>query len=580
MPVAANVYQLRRALPIAVWLVLTSLGGCTGEILDPPRGFGSGDRSGNGLGPGSNDPANLAPPTAGPSVTVGEVDIEPGRVVAHRLNRLEYNNTIRDLFFGLELRPADAFPVDNYAEGFDNNAEELSMSNLLLEKYLAAADQVVTAALAAPQVRERLLPCSLEQEGRDCAHSALQTFAERAFRRPLEEDELSPYLDLLEIAAEEGDGEEAGLTLALRAILISPSFLYRIEPDPPAGTSRTLNDFEVASRLSYFLWSSMPDESLFAHSRAGALRTAEQIRAQVARMLDDEKASALVDNLAGQWLFARQLPELHPDPEVFGDGAWDEPLRAAMQAEMHAFLREILLGDRPVTDLLGTDFTYANQRLGEHYDWQNAEDMGEALTRVTPGDDRRGGLLTQAGWLTVTSHPDRTSPIKRGKWILSQLLCQEPPPAPPGVESLEKVPTTGSLRQRLAQHSAVEPCKTCHALIDPLGFALEHYDAIGRWRDDDAGFAIDATGVIPGTDVAFDGAAELVQALQEDPRFFRCLTQKLLTFAAGRGMKPSDAPALDHFTDAFKKQGQRFRDLIEIVAASPLMTMRGGKGEP
>ena len=324
----------------------------------------------------------------------------------------------------------------------------------------------------------------------------------------------------------------------------------------------------------------MPDEELFARSRAGSLQTAEQIRGQVVRMLDGEKADALVDNLAGQWLFSRQLPEVNPDPTVFGSGAWDEGLRTAMQAEMHLFLREVLFGDRPVTDLLAAEFTFANQRLGEHYGWDEAEDLEEQLTQLSPEDGRRGGLLTQAGWLTLTSHPDRTSPIKRGKWILNQLLCQEPPPAPPGVEDLSNVPATGSLRERLAQHSAAEPCRTCHAMIDPLGFALEHYDAIGRWREDDDGFPIDATGVIPGTDVAFDGAAEMAEGLMQDPRFYRCLTQKLLTFAAGRGMKGSDAAALDHFTGAFREGGQRFRDLIEIVAASPLMTMRGGKGEP
>jgi hypothetical protein len=196
------------------------------------------------------------------------------------------------------------------------------------------------------------------------------------------------------------------------------------------------------------------------------------------------------------------------------------------------------------------------------------------------GSIRRGGLLTQAGWLTVTSHPDTTSPTKRGKWIVSELLCQAPPLPPPGADTLPPPANGTSLRERLAQHATVEPCRSCHMLFDPLGLALENFDPIGRWRDTDAGARIDASGVVPGTDVPFDGPAALAEALRKDPRFARCLTRKLLTFALGRGMEPADAPALDYLTARFAAGGYRFRGLVETIASSPLMTMRGGRGEP
>jgi hypothetical protein len=524
----------------------------------------------------------LATPTGGPEVMVGEVSVEPGRVVAHRLNRVEYNNTVRDLFFGMDLRPAEGFPVDNFAEGFDNNAQELRMSNLLLEKYLEAAEKIVPAAMASTSVRGRMLGCDLGQDS-GCARRTVAAFAERAFRRPVAEADLAPYLGLIEVARRQGDGPEVGLQLALKAILVSPSFLYRIEPDPPQATTRGLDGWEVASRLSYFLWSSMPDDELFARARAGALREPDEIGTQVRRMLADRKAGALIDNLAGQWLYTRQIPELNPDPALFPEDVFDASLREAMRQETHLFLREILLGDHSALDLLRADFTFANRRLAVHYGLPDASDLdgdferieGEGLTSA-----RRGGLLSQAGWLTVTSHPDTTSPTKRGKWIVSELLCQAPPLPPPGADTLPPPANGTSLRERIAQHAAVEPCRSCHMLFDPLGLGLENFDPIGRWRDDDAGAPLDASGVVPGTDLAFRGPAELAEALQKDPRFPSCLTRKLLTFALGRGMEPSDAPAIEYLTGQFAGNGHRFRKLVELIARSPLMTMRGGRSEP
>jgi hypothetical protein len=509
-------------------------------------------------------------------VPVGKID--PGRVVAHRLNRVEYDNTVRDLFFGLDVHPAAAFPVDNYAEGFDNNAEELRMSNLLLEKYMDAAAQVVNAAFASAPVRARLVPCDPVKDGEAaCAKRAVGAFAERAFRRPIPDAELAPYLKLVDLARAQGDAFDVGIRVALRALLVSPNFLFRLEPDPPRGMVRALDGFEVASRLSYFLWSSLPDDELFGRARAGALASPDELVRQVRRMLADKKADALVDNLAGQWLYTRQLPELTPDPVRFPPAAFDDNLREAMRAEMHLFAREVFLGQEGAAALLRSSFTFANRRLAQHYGLPEAASLGAPLQKVALTSDRRGGLLTQGGWLTVTSHPDMTSPVKRGKWILGELLCEEPPPPPPGVDNLEKTPQTGSLRQRFEQHRQAPACKSCHSLIDPMGFALEHYDAIGRWRDSDGAFPIDATGTLAGTDVAFDGARALASALEKDPRFARCVLRKLLTYALGRGVVASDGPAFDSLLDGFVRGGLKVPALLEALAASPLMTQRRGE---
>ncbi|HEY0710105.1 MAG TPA: DUF1592 domain-containing protein [Polyangia bacterium] len=567
----------------ALWLALFASTACVGEITESPSSAGAG-------GPGTVTPTGApldptAPPppaTSGPTVVVGNVAIDPGRVVAHRLNRVEYDNTTRDLFFGLPLKAAAAFPIDNFAEGFDNNAQELGMSNLLMEKYLDAADALVKAAFADATVRAKLVPCRLDATdaaaNEACAQKSLATFLERAYRRPVAADDLAPYQKLMNTARGDGDRADVQLQLAMRAALVSPGFLYRVEPDPPQGKTRALGDFEIAARLSYFLWSSMPDDELMRQARAGALQKPDEVTRQVKRMLADGRAAALVDNLAGQWLYARQIPELTPDTTLFP--GFDAGLRDAIRTEMTMFLREILLGGGSALTLLKANFTFANRRLAEHYGLPEARTLGTDFVRVPLTTDRRGGLLTQAGWLTVTSHPDSTSPVKRGKWILSELLCIEPPPPPPNVGDLTRVPQTGSLRERFSAHTNDPTCAGCHSLLDPLGFGLENYDAIGRWRDRDSGAAIDATGTMPGSNERFATPAELATAVQKDSRFARCLTRKLLTYAVGRGMGSADAPAIDALTERFARGGHRFTELIELVAQSPLMTMRGGSSQP
>lgn len=425
--------------------------------------------------------------------------------------------------------------------------------------------------------RDRILICDPASDDADdvCVRDILERFAERAFRRPVTAQEIDKLMSFVALAKSNGDTVEGGIQLALRAILTSPHFLFRVEvdPEPASASAHPLSDYELASRLSYFLWSSMPDDALFAAAKQGLLQDPAQIRAQVERMLDDPRADQLVTNFAGQWLYTRNLRDHQPDAAAFP--GFDEQLRASMKTETELFFREFLKGDLPVGQMLNADFTYLDDRLAAHY---GLPPVGEEFTRVKLDDKARGGLLSQGSILTVTSFATRTSPVKRGKWVLTQLLCSEPPPPPPGVEGLkqETVPT-GSTRDRLEAHRQNPACAACHNIMDPLGFGLEHYDGIGAWRDDENGFPVDATGTMP-TGETFDGVAGLTAILADDTRFSTCVAEKLFTYALGRGRVKGDAPHLDHINEQFAAEGQRLRDLIAIIATSEPFRLR--RGEP
>jgi hypothetical protein len=291
-------------------------------------------------------------------------------------------------------------------------------------------------------------------------------------------------------------------------------------------------------------------------------------------MLADPRAEALVENFAGQWLFIRALADHNPDYQRYP--SFDEALRASMAAEAKAFFREFLQQDTPLPAMLAADFTYLDDRLATHY---GLPPVGPDLTRVVLPTDRRGGLLKQGGLLMVTSYPTRTSPVKRGKWVLTNLLCSEPPPPPPNVEGgldSGEIPA-GSIRDRMKAHLVAPSCRACHETMDPIGFALEHYDAIGAWRDKDDVYAIDATGELPGGKT-FDGAAQMSSLLAEDPRFGACAATKLFTYALGRGTTPADAPYINEIAGDFKADGSRLRDLVKLVATSEPFRLR--RGEP
>ncbi|MFN0051634.1 MAG: DUF1592 domain-containing protein [Planctomycetales bacterium] len=436
-----------------------------------------------------------------------------------------------------------------------------------------------------PASHVRLITCRPASPAQipDCARTILRPLATRAFRRPARDDEITRLVRLVEAVVEEGDSFERGLQVAIQGILVSPHFLFRIELDlepHDARGVRTLNDFELATRLSYFLWSSLPDDELFRLAEAGTLRQEGQLAAQVRRMLKDPKASALVDNFASQWLHLRTLKTIHPDQQQFPQ--FDEALRAAMEQETRLFFESIVREDRSVMEFLDADYTFLNERLARHYGLPGVS--GEEFRKVTLTTPERGGLLGQASILLVTSNPTRTSPVKRGKWVLENLLDAPPPPPPPGVPELneaKEVVLSGSLRQRMEQHRANPACAACHTQMDALGFGLENYDPIGAWRTKDGAFDIDASGTLPGG-VSFKTPAELKAVLKgRQVDFRRCLAEKLLTFALGRGLEFYDQCTIDRITHNVAANHDRFSALVlEIVLSDPFQKRRGKEQGP
>ncbi len=502
---------------------------------------------------------------------------DPGRVTLRRLNRTEYNNTIHDLL-GVHFHPADDFPSDDVGNGFDNIGDVLTVPPLLLEKYLAASEKLVSAALAAPELRKRIFICQPKsnKEYDECARKILSTFARRAYRRPLVPGEVERLAGFVQLAQSQGDSFDKGIELALQAILTSPHFLFRIERDPrstkgSSGFTYEINNFELATRLSYFLWSTMPDEELLAEAKAGSLR--KNLDKQARRMLKDPRSGALVDNFAGQWLQLRNLKNLAPDRDLF---RWDDELRAALQKETELFFKAIMDEDRSILDLIDADFTFLNERLAEHYGIAGVK--GKEFRRVKLEHSVRGGLLTQGSILTLTSNPTRTSPVKRGKWILENILGTPPPPPPPNVPELSEdkaITASAPLRKRMEQHRANPNCATCHERMDTLGFSFENFDAIGAWREKDSGFPIDPSGTLPDGRV-FKGPAELKAILKtRKDQFSRCLTEKMLTYAVGRGMESYDKCAMDQIVASLAKNDCRFSSLvIEIVKSEPFQKRR------
>jgi hypothetical protein len=408
-----------------------------------------------------------------------------------------------------------------------------------------------------------------------CARQVLAAFAPRALRRPVAEDELARLVALYDGARTDGDPFAQAMTQPLQALLTSPHFLFRVEldPDPQSTIPHPLSEYELASRLSYFLWSSMPDDDLFAAAAESRLHDQDELSRQVVRMLADPKAAAFVENFAGQWLWLRNLPSAQPDPTLFP--SFDEPLRDAMRMETESFFRDLLGGGAGMDRLLTADWSFVNDRLAAHY---GMDPVGSDQPQKVPLPDERRGLLGQGSLLTVTSHATRTSPTRRGKWVLEQLLCDAPPPPPNGVNRNldDEGITTGTLRQRLEAHVKNPTCAACHTTIDPVGFGLEHFDAIGAWRDLDSGLPVDATGNL-GTKT-FDGAVEEGDVVAGDSRFPSCVAQQVATYALGRPMLYEDKGRLDQLTADFAATGYRLPELIRLVVTNEAFRMR--RGEP
>ncbi len=406
----------------------------------------------------------------------------------------------------------------------------------------------------------------------------MSAFAARAFRRPLRPDEIKPYVELT-LAATKEDPFDRAIQTGLTAILVSPHFLFRIEqPGNPSEGADPLpiGAYELASRLSYFLWSSMPDEELFRTAADGSLLKQDVLEGQVRRMLRDPKAQALVANFAVQWLNLALLDAANPNRKIFKD--FDRDLRADMRRETELFFESIVRDDRSILDLLNGRYTFLNERLAKLYGIAGVD--GEQFRLVSLTGTPRAGVLTQASILTLTSQPTRTSPVKRGKWILETMLGAAPPPPPPNVPELaatEKANPKASLREQLAIHRDNPKCSICHKVMDPLGFGLENFDGIGRWREKEKGRPIDASGELPGG-VSFRGPIELVGVLaKRQDAFRRHLSRTLLTYALGRGLEYYDDCAVDRIVEATREHADRFSVLVnEIVRSEPFLKRRGG----
>lgn len=553
--------------------------GCTGTVgrsegdwtPDRPGSTGGSKPSGGGnTSGGGSATAGVGNQgtTGGPAAKMPGVD--PGRVPLHRLTVTQYNNTLADLL-GTSLRPGDRFPSDFAGETeFDNNAAHLTVSPLIVALHEAAADELVEEAWKTPEGKKRISSCD-PGSGTGCVKEMAAGFGGRAWRRPLVESEIDALAGLFEKVKTAGlDADEAAKTVA-KAILLSSKFLYRLEldPEPTATKARPLNGYEVASRLSYFLWNTMPDEALFTAARANKLSSDADLEAQVERMLASPKAEGFARSFGGQLMATAQIEKHDVDKQSFT--SWDPALAQAMRREVELFFGNMVEENRPVSELFLARHTYVNARLAKHY---GLSAPATEWAKVDTKDSPRGGILGFGGMLTATSLPTRTSVVQRGVYVAEALLCTDFPEAPPDVPALPDgmaaKPTTQ--RERLEIHRQDPQCNACHQIIDPVGFGLERFDAIGAYRELDEGKPIDDTGLLPGG-TAFRGTRELAGVLAKDPRSAACFVERLTSYALGRHMRESDKPYLEGIGGADARSAG-FKDLVVRLAASDVFRQR------
>ena len=422
--------------------------------------------------------------------------------------------------------------------------------------------------------RKKILVCD-PATGQACVTRIVTEFAHRAFRRPVTKGEVDSLLEFVALAMGEGESVEQGIQLAIQAALVSPNFLFRLEHDAnplDAVNAHPVAEVELASRLSYFLWSTMPDDELLGLAEKGKLRAG--LDGQIKRMMADPRAAAFASNFAGQWLETRNLDSVKPDPVKFPE--WGPELRDAMRTETNLFFEYVLRENRPLADFLDARYTFLNERLAKHYGIDGVS--GGDFRRVDLATDRRGGILSQASVLTVSSYPTRTSPVIRGKYILQNVLGAPPPSPPADVPILDEsaVGTKASMRQQLEQHRANASCSVCHNRMDTLGFGLENYDAIGRWRTTDGKFPIDVAGTFP-SGKAFATPAEMRVLLRDEvPEFARCITEKMLIYALGRGLESYDQRTVDAILRKVAVDKYGFQSLVfEIAKSLPFQSRRG-----
>ena len=503
--------------------------------------------------------------------------LAPAPTMIRRLNREEYSATVRDLF-DLQIDVTELFPVDGAGgEGFDNAAETLFLSPLHSEKYLEAAKYVLDAASKEFKSRDRIFVArpgdGVSEE--EAARRILVEFLPRAFRRPIGEEEIEPYVDLFRRAREQGRDFEPAVFFSLRAALVSPLFLFHVDP---AEGGPELRQYALASRLSYFLWGGPPDELLFDIAAAGKMDDANVLRRLVPRMLRDDRALEFFTRFVEQWLRTRELSGTHrPDLELFPEYASNEELRSDIRLQPVFFFRQVFREDRSLLDFIDSDGTILTRDLIDHFglDVEKKERGKNPDWMDLPEGSSRGGLLGMPAVLAVSSHPYRTSPVLRGAWILDSMLGTPPPPPPPNVPPLEERKegdAPRSVREMLQQHSANPTCATCHERIDPLGFTLENYDVIGRWRDDDGGAPIDAEGVLPDGSAAVGPDGLKAALLERKELFVRNLTKRMLGYALGRGLAPADACAVETIVTRVAERDYQAWELVrEVVLSEPFL---------
>jgi cytochrome c553 len=497
----------------------------------------------------------------------------PGGIPIHRLNRTEYANVVRDLL-DINVDSVSMLPADDTAYGFDNIAGALPLSSWQLERYLTVASLLTSqlSGLAAKGEASRVFVCRpvAAVDGVPCARSIFAVLARRAYRRTVRAADLDPLLALYQQGRREG-GFDEGILRGVEAILVSPNFLFRAERTPPGiapGSAYPIGDFELASRLSFFLWSTMPDDRLLDLAEKDQLSETSVLERETTRMLANSRSGELIRNFAGQWLYLRNLRYATPDPAVYP--RFDGALRDAFVRETELFVESILRENRSVVDLLGANYTFVNDRLARFYGI--ADVKGAEFRRVTLKNPERGGLLADGSILTVTSYDNSTSIARRGKWILENILDAPPPPPPPEVPSLKAKAADGlalTLRERMEAHRADTACAACHLLMDSLGVALENYDGTGAWRSsDESGLPIDASAKMPdGT--SLEGLPGLrAWLLAHQDRFVHALTEKLLTYALGRGLEYYDQPTVRSIEREAALNGNRLPALLTAVVKS------------
>ncbi|MEZ4307414.1 MAG: DUF1592 domain-containing protein [Polyangiaceae bacterium] len=533
------------------------------------------------------DPAD-PPDTPDPepqAVCTGE--IEPGPSPIRRMTRFEYNNTVRDLL-GDTTGPADTFGAEEEALGFNNNAANLTVSDQLANKYMFAAEGVSERATD-PAVMPATLGCDVAAVGQDmCAQMFIGRFLPRAFRRPVSDEERAAYFALYQKGLAEPDEPDpfrVGIELVIQAALQSPALLYRVEMGLPAEGEATyvkLSHHEMASRLSYFLWGTMPDPELFAAAELGQLGTKEEIEAQARRMLADPKAHDAIEEFHQQWLDYDRIGNITKDAALFPD--YSPALGQMMREEMRAFIDHAVFDDGgDLATVLTAPYSYMTPELAAFYGATVPDGAEPGVpVKVSLDPSQRAGLLTFGALMTINAHTNQTSPVHRGKLVREQFLCFTMPPPPPEVNPVAPQPGDGTTaKERFAQHSADKGCNGCHRLMDPIGFGFEHYDSIGRYRTLDAGQKIDATGSVADSDVPdFTDAVDLVNKMADSEDVQACYVKQWFRFGYGRGEGKVDACTVKTLTDAFAENGGDIRELLVSLTQTDAFLYRRAGGTP